>query len=157
MPVDPELWKIVEDQFPMGKNSHHGIKHWRRVLRFGEKLARMTGADLEILELFALFHDARRVNDAVDPGHGARGADLASQYHDRHFLLNDERLEVLLKACREHTMGSLTDHATIGTCWDADRLDLWRVGIYPRAKYMCTAEAKKKEVIEWAVRHSALA
>ena len=65
-------------------------------------------------------------------------------------------LEILVKACEEHTLGTLTTDPTMGTCWDADRLDLWRVGIYPRAEYMCTEEAKKKEIIEWAVSHTAI-
>ncbi|MBU0756107.1 MAG: hypothetical protein KJ645_13270, partial [Planctomycetes bacterium] len=75
--IDPGLWNIVAKQFPMGPNSHHGPEHWRRVFKFGKRLAQTTAADVELVELFALFHDSRRMNDAVDPDHGRRGADLA--------------------------------------------------------------------------------
>ena len=37
-----------------------------------------------------------------------------------------------------HTHGQLIDEPTIGTCWDADRLDLGRVGTEPEARYMST-------------------
>ena len=32
--------------------------------------------------------------------------------------------------------GDVSTDATIQTCWDADRLDLGRVGIFPSAKYL---------------------
>lgn len=139
----------------MGRNSHHGPEHWRRVFLFGKRLAQATGADLELIELFAVFHDSRRMNDSIDPDHGKRGADLALRYHGELFNLDQERLDILLRACRDHTDGSITSDPIIGTCWDADRLDLWRVGIYPHVRFLCTDEAKKIEVITWAVRHTA--
>jgi uncharacterized protein len=37
----------------------------------------------------------------------------------------------------------VSEHPTIGTCWDADRLDLGRVGARPDPKYMST-EARKR-------------
>ena len=37
----------------------------------------------------------------------------------------------------------MSEHPTIGTCWDADRLDLGRVGIVPQPKFMSTAFAKE--------------
>jgi uncharacterized protein len=158
MPQNEELWKVVEGQFPMGRLSHHGPKHWRRVLLFGQRLAEtVPRVDLEVLELFAVFHDSRRVNDAVDDGHGERGAELALALHGKHFQLSPERLDLLVSACKGHTAGQKTEQPTIAVCWDSDRLDLWRVGIYPSADCMCTDEAKKKAVIEWAVNYSALA
>jgi len=36
----------------------------------------------------------------------------------------------------------MSDDVTIGTCWDADRLDLGRVSIKPEAKHMSTAYAR---------------
>jgi uncharacterized protein len=36
---------------------------------------------------------------------------------------------------------------TVSTCWDADRLDLGRVGIEPHPDYLCTAEARHPETI----------
>ena len=40
-----------------------------------------------------------------------------------------------------HALGTQTGHhddATIGTCWDADRLDIERAGVIPNAKFMST-------------------
>jgi len=34
-------------------------------------------------------------------------------------------------------------NATVATCWDADRLDLGRVGIKPDARYLFSDEAKE--------------
>ena len=35
-----------------------------------------------------------------------------------------------------HSDGAVDSDPTIQTCWDADRLDLGRVGIKPTAKYL---------------------
>ena len=39
-------------------------------------------------------------------------------------------------------------------CWDADRLDLARVGIDPHPDYLCTALARRRDTIEEAVMRS---
>ena len=54
----------------------HGASHWARVLFNGLILSELTGADRDIVVMFALFHDSRRVNDLHDPLHGKRGAQL---------------------------------------------------------------------------------
>jgi hypothetical protein len=38
----------------------------------------------------------------------------------------------------------------VQVCWDADRLDLLRVGIRPNARYLCTEAARLPETLEWA-------
>src|SRR4030095_1966939 len=38
---------------------------------------------------FALFHDSRRLNDGLDVGHGARGAQYAATLRDTDFALQD--------------------------------------------------------------------
>ena len=43
---------------------------------------------------------------------------------------------------------------TIGTCWDADRLDLWRVGITPHVRFLCTAAAHDRVTQDWARQRS---
>ncbi len=55
----------------------HGVPHWARVLENGRRLSEATGAERDIVELFAVFHDSRRINEGVDDGHGRRGAELA--------------------------------------------------------------------------------
>jgi uncharacterized protein len=88
--------------------------------------------------LFALFHDSRRLNDGWDPGHGARGAEFAASLRGTAFQLSDDEFALLHYACVWHTKGKSHGNVTIATCWDADRLDLDRVGITPNPKRMCT-------------------
>jgi uncharacterized protein len=41
--------------------------------------------------------------------------------------------------------------ATVGCCWDADRLNLWRLDIEPDTQYLSTSAACGTEVIDWAM------
>jgi uncharacterized protein len=132
------LWQRVTAQFKDGECSLHGPAHWRRVERNGLLLATRSGADVTIVRLFALFHDSRRENDGWDHGHGARGAQYATSLRGAAFELSDEEFGLLHYACTWHTDGHHHDDPTIATCWDADRLDLGRVGIIPSPEFMST-------------------
>lgn len=130
------LWQLVSAQFYSSGHSVHGPDHWRRVERNGLLLATRTGADIAIVRLFALFHDSRRENEDRDDGHGARGAEYASALRGIEYDLPDERFDLLHYACVWHTRGGHHTDSTIATCWDADRLDLGRVGIIPSPEFM---------------------
>jgi hypothetical protein len=54
--------------------------------------------------------------------------------------------EKLVLACRTHTDGATSSDATVGVCFDADRLDLVRVGIEPDAELMSTDAGRKTRV-----------
>ena len=133
------LWKVVSDQFPLGYESTHGPAHWRRVERNGLLLATRSGADVTVVRLFAVFHDSRRQNEGTDPQHGPRGAELAAKMRGQYFELEDAPYDQLIHACTSHTDATHHEDPTIGTCFDADRLDLGRVGIIPDPEYMSTA------------------
>jgi len=141
--MDSHLWQHVIDQFACSVDSVHGPSHWRRVERNGLFIAERTGAIVEVVTLFALFHDSRRENDYEDDGHGERGAALATSLRGVLFDLPDPHFELLRHACAWHTHGRLSDDITIGACWDADRLDLGRVGIAPSTDFMSTAVGKE--------------
>jgi uncharacterized protein len=126
----------------VGPYSIHGPDHWARVERNGLRLAGRNGADETVVRLFALFHDAERHNDGHDPQHGERAAQLAARLHGELFTIDQASLEILCLACELHHEGQTTDEVTIGTCWDADRLDLPRVGMIPSPEYMSTNEGK---------------
>jgi uncharacterized protein len=49
--------------------------------------------------------------------------------------IESARIDVLVDACTRHDKGFVSDDATIGVCWDADRLNLWGVGIVPDAEF----------------------
>jgi uncharacterized protein len=57
--------------------------------------------------------------------------------------LDRNRFELLQQAIRLHTSGLTTNDPTIGTCWDADRLDIVRAGMTPNAQYLSTEAGKK--------------
>ena len=126
----------------------HGVVHWARVLENGLRVADAIGADREVVALFALFHDSRRVNECRDDGHGERGGEFARSLRGSLVHLDDARFELLFEACRLHTDGYTTGDPTLLACWDADRLDLGRVGITPRPHRLCTDAAR--ELLAWA-------
>ena len=144
-----DLWTALGGQFSLGKHSIHGPAHWRRVEEIGLHLCNHVAADIEVVRLFAVFHDSCRQNESHDPKHGARGAKLATDLRGKMFDLDNARFEKLSYACVNHTFGMISDDPTIGTCWDSDRLDLWRVGVIPSPKMLNTDRAKTDEVIEW--------
>jgi len=148
------LIETILRQYSLSPRGIHGLPHWARVLETGRTLARRTGARIDVVELFAVFHDARRLNDGWDQEHGLRGADLASQFRGGLFHLSDHDFDLLYHACRDHTDGATAGDITIQTCWDADRLDLGRVRIDLDRKYLCTQAARDSAVMAWADRRS---
>jgi len=132
----------------------HGLPHWARVLENGIRLSGKTGANPRVVELFAVFHDARRENEGTDPEHGRRGAELAGELRGECLDLSDEEFSLLETACIHHTDGTVEGDVTVRTCWDADRLDLWRVCIVPEDEYLCTEAARDKRLQTWAKERS---
>lgn len=122
------------------RRSVHGPDHWARVRQYGELLCTETGADPLVVRLFALLHDSQRASEGHDPQHGPRAAEYA---HTLELGLDDLQLQKLALACRDHERGYTSKDATIGTCWDSDRLDLDRVLIVCDEAYMSTAFGKR--------------
>ncbi len=147
--LKPIIHRILED-YALPWHGTHGVGHWARVLENGIRLAKETGANAEVVQLFAIFHDSRRVNEGCDDGHGERGGDSALELRNEWFAISDEELDLLYEACAGHTEGTTEAEITIQTCWDADRLDLGRVGTMPDPRRLCTAAAKTWEMIRWA-------
>jgi uncharacterized protein len=122
----------------------HGPWHWEQVERNAIALCTlMPKADKNVCRAFALIHDCKRENDDDDPGHGKRSAELVKNLYSKNFaqlkqVFTKDQLEMLIYACHYHNIGQVSDIETIGVCWDADRLDLARVSIYPDTKYLST-------------------
>ncbi len=144
----PALLAAILGGYALSPDGYHGVVHWARVLENGHAVADQNGADHEVVSLFALFHDARRLNDDHDPGHGQRGGELAFALRGSLVHLDDRRFDLLYEACLRHTDGDTEADPTIQACWDADRLDLGRVGITPNPRYLCTDAARG--LIPWA-------
>ncbi len=65
-------------------------------------------------------------------------------------ILIDQRFALLEYACQEHTAGLTQADVSVQACWDADRLDLLRVGTRPRPDRLCTAAAREPDLLAWA-------
>lgn len=144
----PKIMGAILQGYRLPQHGHHGVTHWARVMENGLRIAETNGADAEVVTLFALFHDSRRVNERIDNGHGQRGGDFARTLRGSLVHLEDDRFELLYEACRTHTDGLTEADPTIQACWDADRLDLGRVGITPHASRLCTDAARN--LMYWA-------
>ena len=147
--LDSIINEILTNQV-VEANGIHGLLHWGRGYDNGMRIAEHSGAKIQVVQLFAFFHDSRRFNDGTDPGHGSRGAEYAKRLRGEFFELPDEDFELLYVACRDHTDVDFSDDVTVQTCFDADRLDLFRVGIKPNPALLCTDHAKRDSVRGWA-------
>ena len=141
-----DLPRILEDVlggFALRHDRNHGVGHWARVMANGHALARQVGANLDVVELFALLHDAKRQVEGVDPEHGARAADYVYDLSARGLVrLSSQDLDTLAFACRHHSSGRRDGPLLAQICWDADHLDLGRVGISPSPERLCTPAAQ---------------
>lgn len=135
---------FAADGWKLGKT--HGISHWQRVERNGILLSTENGSlrkgvRIKVVLAFAYLHDKCRIDDWEDLEHGIRAAEMIPTI--RNTILKDldnEEIDLLEKACRHHTTEHRTGNETIDICFDADRLDLGRVGITPDPERMATAQ-----------------
>jgi uncharacterized protein len=140
----------ILEEYTLPWHGTHGVGHWARVLENGLRLAEVTGANVDVVQLFAVFHDCRRVSEGTDFGHGQRAAEYVAELRGQVFDLADDQFNLLYDACAGHADGATTGDITIQTCWDADRLDLGRVGVYPDARRLSTRAAKIPKITKWA-------
>jgi len=139
--------------FPLRHDKNHGVSHWARVLANGRELALRADVRTDVVELFALLHDSQRLNEGVDREHGARAAAFVSDLSKRGVIvLGVEELNLLQYACRFHSAGLLEAPLIVQICWDADRLDLGRVGIEPLVNRLSTDYAKDPDFFNLATK-----
>jgi uncharacterized protein len=153
--ITKQLLNAIQKQYRLSWNGTHGIGHWARVRENGLYIAEnLIGVNKTIIELFAVFHDSARQNDNNDTGHGSRGAELAKELRGTFFELEDLDFELLYTACCHHTDTHFHENITVQACWDADRLDLGRVGKIPIIDYFGTPAAKDPKMIAWATKRA---
>ena len=147
---DPDAFVRAVAAFATNGESHiHGKQHWQTVAAFGLTLAQETpGADPAITLLFGILHDCLRVDDGHDPEHGRRAGALAPALNGGLFTLDASRLDTLVTALSLHVDGLITDDPTVGVCWDADRLHLWRIAVTPDPVRLSTDAGRSR--IGWA-------
>ena len=141
-------------QFQLDPFGNHGIEHWLRVLINGREIAKRISVNLKVIELFALIHDCRRWNELEDSLHGQRAAEFCDTLKNRWFAFDDTDLRLLRTACRYHTNENFHPNATVQACWDADRLDLGRIGIRPSKERLGAYLEKHDDLVQAAIARS---
>jgi uncharacterized protein len=121
----------------------HGETHSMRVAMNGLALAKRDAKidGLTVLA-FAILHDFMRFGDGTDLNHGERAAQWIDRLASQLSFLGANRLVELRLAVHAHAWGETTELPTIGACWDADRLDLWRCEMVPDPSLMSTRVGK---------------
>lgn len=147
-----KLRNRVARDFTPDVNGAHGVPHWNRVFSHGMRIADSDPAvDRHVVALFAFLHDARRMDEFEDVGHGARAVPYLHRLRKEGvFEATPEQIGQLVVAVTLHSDGIVTRDPTIQACWDADRLDLGRVGVMPRAELLGSEYAKRPDVIRAA-------
>ncbi|MGF1635040.1 MAG: hypothetical protein ACFCVE_14400 [Phycisphaerae bacterium] len=141
--IVPSVTKLVDAVREASDNRNsvtHGEAHWKCVAWSGLDLAHATpGADPAVVFLFALLHDSQRHPDAEPADHGRRAVELADRLSEAGLIRLDAVARGRLdEALLTHHAGALSDCPTVGACFDADRLQLWRLGFAPPADDMST-------------------
>jgi len=149
-----QIVRLAKQRFVMDLHGIHGVSHWQRVRENGLRIAKHAGANPVIVELFAFLHDCCREDDGTDPGHGERAADYSLSLRESSLHLSDADFALLHEAIRDHALGLTKGDITVPACWDADRLDLGRIGIRPDPRYLCTEFARQSSTIDWALKRS---
>jgi uncharacterized protein len=150
-----KLLPEIMAQFALDPHGLHGLPHWARVLENALCLARDTDVNPEVLELFAILHDSRRISDGEDGDHGRRSGEFAVHCRDLGYKLDDDDFERLHTAIVGHNKCCADPgDETIRICWDAERLDLPRLGLTARPNAMHTEAARDKSIREWAGKRS---
>lgn len=146
-----KLYQYAVRRFRLNKlRTDHGPRHWAQVMRNVERIhAARPDANLAIGRAFAVLHDCCREHEVDDPEHGERAAAFVKELvredkmlFRRELGLGLDQVRVLCDAIAGHNRGEVSTDATIGMCWDADRMDLPRVGIVPNAKLFSLPETK---------------
>lgn len=149
MNLRPILTTIL-DQYTLHVEGIHGLAHWARVFENGQRICEETDADFKVVSLFSILHDSCRHNDGYDPDHGPRAAEFTAKLGPEILEIDERQLRLLMRACEGHTLEQFHDDITIQACWDADRLDLGRIGVLPDPARLNTDFAKRQDTIDWA-------
>jgi uncharacterized protein len=140
-----EVLDHLKSVFRLDWQGIHGVPHWARVMRYGLRLAMREGGDPWVVAWFAVLHDHQRWNEGRDRDHGIRAAEAMGAIADRGWFsdLSASQIDLITEAIRHHSDGWVHSNSSIGACWDADRLDLVRLGIAPSHGLLSTNTAKK--------------
>lgn len=151
------LATYLRQHFRLDWHGVHGAPHWARVRRYGLYIAQGTAADREVITLFALLHDSCREDEHSDHYHGGRAAHLAEYLNGRCYQISSTQEQQLVHAIERHSGGHMSDDLTVQSCWDADRLDLGRLGILTSPGRLGSERAKQLCHSPWPYREAMMA
>lgn len=104
----------------------HGMSHLRRVAILSGRLAVAVGEDVESAVVMGFLHDSARKNDGNDIEHAHDSAILARELLERFYPSLDA--DRICEAIAGHADGKVTSDPLTACLWDADRLELKRIG-----------------------------
>jgi len=131
-----DLLSSVQARATMMDSPIHGDRHWRGVALAGMRICdALPQCDRRVVLAFAMFHDSQRLDDDYDPEHGDRAAAEVKKSRALKRIISSDQIAKLAEACRLHEKGQTSEDPTVGACWDADRSNLWRVGITPNRRF----------------------
>lgn len=138
-----ELKMFIRLNYFFDVKLHGGFTHQKRVEENILILSEYMGISEEEITPFldfAYWHDTIRLNYGYDPEHGKRAAETLRKNRDHFNLQNisDEDVDRLCFACEHHTNMHKSGDLLVDICFDADRLDLSRVGVQPDPQFMAT-------------------
>ena len=85
--------------------------------------------------------------------HGHRAVEYILGLNKGLLPIDDKQLDQLTYACEHHSKrNAKSEDITIQTCWDADRLDLYRVGEIPNPAFLYTEAGRSAEAIDFALQ-----
>lgn len=141
--IPTDFIKDIYDQFHLKKSEIHGVNHWSRVYYYGRELSLLHNIDLEIISYFSIIHDCKRLLEHDEADHGINAAIFFDSISDT-LNIKEKNKEFIKTACDIHNNGAISDIPEIAVCLDADRLDLFRVGIHPFNAYLYFEESKNE-------------
>jgi len=119
----------------------HGISHLRRVAITAGRIAASIGEDVESAVVAGFLHDCARSDDGGGTRHAHDSAVLAKKLLSRFYPhLDTVRL---CDAIARHADGETTEDLLAACVWDADRLDLTRLGIEVDPDLLSTTVARR--------------
>ncbi|HEY5635476.1 MAG TPA: hypothetical protein VIS77_01130 [Burkholderiales bacterium] len=83
-----------------------------------------------------------------------RAAESITELAEDLQVLSRAERDALNYACTHHSDGLQEAEVTVQVCWDADRLDLGRVGQVPDPDRLCAPAARDASLIDWAYKQS---
>jgi HD superfamily phosphodiesterase len=128
--------------------NHHGAAHVYRVCLYAEILAWEYQADPFAATLAAYCHDAGRLQDGTESGHGAQSWEKCEGIIRP--LVNTQQAESIKNGIILHTEGQTSRDPLIAALWDADRIDLIRFGHPPILSKLDPARFSRPEALKLA-------